>query len=476
MTDRGGRGSGRAFRDPRHVRCPAGACQAVMVCAAADSASSRLLAHGAHRPFHIRDKTRSAAVALLLALLFTAGCDAGADRIPLPENADQSGSAAAVSTPSLTPVTPDGFVTGPGVTDDSITLGVLVDPVDDRGFVAGVQLWQEAVNTSGGLCGRRIQLATAGQAGVPANAFQAYQAIGRSVLGLVVLRAAAAPDELSDRISADRLPTLTPTGISTALGSTLPIVVGATADVLAINGLDYLKSDDRVRSGGTVGVLTDGSPAAENALSGARWWAADRGIALDVRSAVEPTVDLASWGPATAVLSLADAATTADVVAATSADTTVLTTIDGYDPDIWSAPALAAAASGRVLISTSTPAYGSDYPAAVSVAARASAAGLTARGPRLFEGYATGVSWDRLLTQACTDRSLTRPSIEQALVTVGPASVDSLFGPTDPARPVQSRLPATLLSAVSRATPSTPGGLTPVTWPQAASGIEDYRP
>ena len=127
-------------------------------------------------------------------------------------------------------------------------------------------------------------------------------------------------------------------------------------------------------------------------------------------------------------------------------------------------------------MSTATPAYGSDYPAAVGVAARAAAAGLAVQGPRFFEGYATGVSWDRLLTQACTDRSLTRLSIEQAMTTVGPASVDSLFGPTDPALPVQSGLPATLVSAVSQATPSVPGGLTPLTWPEAAAGIEDYRP
>ena len=412
---------------------------------------------------------------LLVTVLLTAGCDAAADRIPLPPTTAASGSGTAVTTPSITPVTPDGMTTGPGVTDDSITLGVLVDRVDDRGFVAGLQLWQQAVNTSGGLCGRRIQLETSGAAGVPADPVQAYDAIGRSALGLVILRSPEAPDDLSARIAADQIPALTPTGTSTALGPTLPVVVGATADVLAINGLDHLESTEVVKSGGTVGVLTDGSPAAANALTGARWWAADRGITLDVRNAGS-TGDTASWSPATAVLSLTGAATTGRLVAHTPSDVTVLTSIDGYDPVGWPAAALAAAQSGRVLITMATPAHGSDYPAAVSVAARASSAGVTAQGPRLFEGYATGVSWDRLLTQACTDRSLTRPSIEQAMATVGPASVDSLFGPTDPGRVVQSGLPATLVSAVSKATPSAPGGLTPVTWPEAASGIEDYRP
>ena len=61
--------------------------------------------------------------------------------------------------------------------------------------------------------------------------------------------------------------------------------------------------------------------------------------------------------------------------------------------------------------------------------------------------------------------------------TVGPASVDSLFGPTDPALPAQIR-PAghqgvrdvgcrhRQRQRVSR----------PLTWLEAASGIEDYLP
>ncbi len=422
-----------------------------------------------------RATRRSRAVALLLAVWLVTGCDAAADRIPLPETTGPSGSATAVTTPSITPVTPDGLATGPGVNDSSITLGVLVDRPDDRGFLAGLQLWQQAVNTSGGLCGRRIQLATSGAAGVPADAVQAYDALGRSVLGLVILPSATGSAELSGRVAADQLPALAPTGRSTALGPTLPVPVGATTDVLAINGLDHLEQTERIRSGGTVGVLTDGSPAAEDALRGARWWATDRGVTLDVRAAGS-TVDTGSWGPASAVLVLADPATTGRVAESTSADVAVLTTLDGYEPAAWSAPALAAAESGRVLITMTTTAAGSDYPAAVGVAARAAAAGVSEQGPRLLEGYATGVSWDRLLTRACTDRSLTRPAIEQAMVTVGPASVDSLFGPTDPAQVVQSGRPATLVSAVSEGKPSAPGGVAPVTWPEAASGIEDYRP
>jgi hypothetical protein len=176
------------------------------------------------------------------------------------------------------------------------------------------------------------------------------------------------------------------------------------------------------------------------------------------------------------VLALTDSADTERLAQATGQGVTIVTTIDGYDPASWSADGLAAASTGRILVSTAAPAYGSDYPAAVAVASRAAAAGRPAPGARLFDGYATGLSWARLLTQACADRALTRRAVEQATTTVGPASVDSLFGQSDPAQPVQSGLPATRVSAMSTADPSAPAGLRPLTWLQAAQGIEDYVP
>ena len=82
----------------------------------------------------------------------------------------------------ITPVTPDGFLTGPGVTDESITLGVLVDPDRDRGFTAGVELWQQTVNTSGGLCGRTLELIRNGVERCAGRPVQAYDpsAVGSS--------------------------------------------------------------------------------------------------------------------------------------------------------------------------------------------------------------------------------------------------------------------------------------------------------
>lgn len=413
----------------------------------------------------------------LAALLLVSACGSALDRPPPTTGGSTPPTSASVT---VAPVTPDGFTTGPGVTDATITLGLIVDPVRDRGFSTGVVLWQQAVNTSGGLCGRTVQLAVNGAAGVPTDAVEAYDAIGRNTLGLITLPAAGDSADLSARISADQLPTLTPAGSSSQLGPTRPIVVGAPADILAINGLDHLEQTGRLTEGATIGVLTDGSADANNALAGARWWAQQRGFALDVRDDPAGTVDasrgdeLDDWGDATAVLALTDPAATGQLAGRSAPEITVLTTIDGYDPTEWDTAALAAAGAGRVLISAATPAVGSDYPAAVAVSSRLDAAGQANSGPRLYDGYATGTTWARLLTEACDNRALTRQAAVQAAGTVGAASDDSLFGPTDPGLPVLSALPATRVSAMSVADPGAPSGVRPLTWPQAAADIEEY--
>ena len=409
-------------------------------------------------------------LALLAAAFVTSGCSAGND--PNPTTTPTT----ATTTPvSIAPVTPDGLVTGPGITDSTITLGLLVDPERDRGFTEGVTLWRDSVNGSGGLCGRVVQIMTNGAAGVPADAPGAYDSVGRSTLGLITLPALADSATLTTRISADQIPTLTPTGTSAQLGPSRPIVVGATDDILAINALDHLAQSGSLDPGATVGVLTDQSPSAANALAGARWWAGQNDVTLEVRT-LDAGADLPDWAAVPVVLAFTDPPTTSRVAAGAPSTTTIVTSTDGYDPAQWDEAGLSAARTGRVLVSLPTPAIGSDYPAAAVVTAAFAKAGGTDPGPRLLAGYATAAIWTRLLNQACADRALTRTEVELAATTTGPSSVESLFGPSDPALPIKSAQPATRVSAMATANPDAPAGMTPLTWLEGASGIDSYQP
>jgi hypothetical protein len=378
--------------------------------------------------------------------------------------ADQRTSTAAGTPTSIspTPVTPDGLATGTGVDDTTITLGVLVDTAVDRGFTAGVELWQKAVNVSGGICGRTISIASNGDE----STLAAYPRIAAASLGLLTEPADENAAPLNARVSADQLPTLTATGSSATLTSTGPVVIAATADIQAINTLAYLLSTGRLKRGNVLGTLTDSSAQAANALAGARWWAQTNGLEIQSRSSSGGAT--AAWPNVDAVLVMADAGAVQATLDATAAPVEVVTGIDSY--------AGVSRPGDRLLVGLPAPAYGSDNPGAAAVAKAFVATGRTDPGSELMAGYGVAAAWGRLLTEACTQRSLTRTGVRSAMLSVGPASVDSLFGPSDPALVVRSQLPATRVSSVAQADPTAPAGLKPLIWLQAAPGIADYVP
>ena len=412
--------------------------------------------------------------ALCVALvLVAAGCTSGATlgssgtvSLSAPVSAGRTTPTATATSVTLTPVTPNGLVTGTGVTDTTITLGLLVNPTTDRGFGAGVALWVKTANQAGGVCGRKIQT-TANR--LDESLASAYARIAGTTLGLITLPAAAETPTLAALSSADQIPVLTLDGSSSTLTRTGPVVIGATADIEAINALAYLRSVGKLPSGSTLGVLTDSSVDAANALAGAHWWASRNNVSVNSKSVAASTVPT-NWGSVAAVLVMAPPAQVVATIDATRNDVDVITDLDGYNPTAIPAPA------GRLLVTLPAPAYGSDNPGAAAVAKEFVASGQTAPGAELIAGYGVGAAWGRILTQACTARTLTHQGMLAAMTTVGPASVDSLFGPSDPGLVVATALPATRVSSIAQADPKAPAGLRPLIWLQASPGIADYVP
>ncbi len=358
--------------------------------------------------------------------------------------------------------------TGPGVDDRSITLGLVVDSGADRGFSAGVRLWQATVNRTTGICGRTVEIASPATGSGEAADNAMYTDVGRDTLGLITLPAAAAGPGLAARIAGDQIPSITPGGRSADLSPNGPMVIGATDDILAINAAAHLVQSGVLETGGTLGVATDDSAEAADGLAGLRWFADRAGVGLDVRSGESVA---AGWSGAPAVVVLGGPDVTNRVLLSTPADLTVVTTLDGYDPTTFQ-PSW----TGRLLVSAPTTAVNSDHPGAEAVAKAFSAAGGSDPGPLLFAGYAVGATWARLLDQACTAANLTREGIRTAAAGLAPASPDSLLGATNLNPLVTSGLPATRVSAISTADPSAPGGLAALTWLQSAPGISDYVP
>jgi ABC-type branched-subunit amino acid transport system substrate-binding protein len=385
---------------------------------------------------------------------------------PSEGSTDGSTTASAVTTTSLVPLTPDGLRTGPGVQTDHIALGLIVDPAVDRGFADGVRLWQSTVNRTTGICGRRIELTVRTASGVDAT-LTSYRELGPITLGLLTQTAPAVQSELATHIADDEIPVVTPTGRSADLSSWGPMVVGATDDILAINAESYLMQTGALASGGQLGVLSDGSAAATEAEAGLRWFAERSGVTLRTFA----TTGTADWSGVSAVMVLAGPDQTSQVLAATGPGIPVVTTMAGDQVS-----SLDPAQHGRLLVSTPTTALDSDNPAAQAVVTAYAAGGGTDPGPLLFAGWASGATWGRLLQQACSQADLTRSGIRTAATDLPPAPTDSLLGATDLRAIVNDGLPATRVSAMSAVDPNAVGGLTALTWLQAAPGITDYVP
>lgn len=400
----------------------------------------------------------------LAAVLATGACTSGLDPV------DPTVSPPLTSTSvTITPVTPDGLLTGPGVTDTSIRFGVLVDAQRDRGLVDGMRLWQRRVNTSGGLCGRTVELAVNGSDGVPADVDDAYQTIGRDVLGMVVLPPTDRAAALNASLVADQIPALTPAGTSAQLGPRLPVVVAATADIQAINAAAYLLRVGTVSAGSRLGVLVDDSSAGTDAFAGLQWWAARNDVELRPGGAADLT---GAGSELSAIVAFGDASTVGTIVAGSPA--VVVTDIDGYDTSRWSADAVARA--GQVLVSGPTPAVGSDDPSVTAVTAAFSADGAGNPGARLLTGYSTGLLWASMVTVACSENTLTRSAVDTVVAGLDDDESAALLGPLDLATVVANGLPATRQSTLAQAKPDAPSGLLPLTELESAPDIEAYRP
>lgn len=403
------------------------------------------------------------------------------------------------SAPSVDPVTVEGMITGPGVDDASISLGMIVDPAADRGFTSGVTLWRDIVNAGGGICGRTIQITSAPPG---STTDEAYTQLGRSTLGLVLLEPGGPGRAVVARIRADRIPTLTPEGTPHDLpGAGSPVVLGATDDILAINAAAHLLSSGAVPRGGSLGVLLDDSASAADIRTGLSWWADRNDIrlvdlhlgepvptyiqAIFAEAAPQGIMDLlsatsiAGTGPATTGSASGGSGSAGPAVEGTAGGTRpadaargpiIVTTLNGYLPEFFPADAV-----GRLQVATVTPSPGADHPGVKAVRTAFADSGRSNPGPRLLEGYATGETWARLLEPMCAARTLTRTAIAEQLRSLAPASSDSLFGPTDPAVQLSSGLSASKVSAMSNADPTAPGGLQPITLLESAPGIGGYR-
>ncbi|PRY40704.1 ABC transporter substrate-binding protein [Umezawaea tangerina] len=359
---------------------------------------------------------------------------------------------------------------GPGVTDESISLGVLTDmsgPFSPTALVRikGYELFIGELNARGGICGRKVELVLKDHGFNVQRALDGYFDLEPKVLGFLDLTGAAmttaiAPDLIQTRALA------APVSWSAALlGNPNMMIVGGTYDIDVMNGLDHLKRTGAIADGDTIGHVHVDGDFGSNALEGSTFAAQQWNLTLVERSVTETADNLTTQiaamkaaGAKAVVLSTSPAQTALAVIAAANLGWNVpfLVNVAGYDPAILKSLAAPAVMKQVQVVSPIAP-YGADAPGPQAVAKS-----FQARYPdvepngAVNHGYVVATAFAAVLEKACADKDLTRDGVIRAFQATNGVETHGLTGPL---RFSVAGRPSATQSYIARPDDKTKGGL-----------------
>lgn len=372
---------------------------------------------------------------------------------------------------------------GPGVTDTTITLGVLTDRTGPyaaagKSIEAGRTLfWQDKK-----VCGRGVAFTTKDHQYTTQGATTAYAEIKDNVLALDELLGSPEIAALQDSIKQDQMLTIAASWSSALLANPYVVISGTTYDVEIVNGLYYLTQHLGIARGDKVGYIYDEGEFGENGLAGGRAAAKEYGLQLVEQKVPATAADMTAQvtalkaaGVKAIVLTTSppQTASAVGVAAATGLAVPFLANFPSFSPALLGTAA-GPALHKSLLIATSLAPFTSDVPGAADVRAK-----FLARYPDqpklnfAFYGYAQGQIMYRILDTACKNNDLSRAGLLKAFQSLRSVDSDGLIATLDFSKP--GAIPARQIYIV-RPDASVAGGLALVQDLFAAPLATSYQP
>ena len=178
-----------------------------------------------------------------------------------------------------------GLRTDTGVTDTTITLGVMGDtsgPFKNlgAGLNAGNQLWADDVNAAGGICNRQVELEIVDHGYKADTAKTLYPQLEPKVLGMLQLLGSPVLAALKQNLIDDKLTAAPASWSSEVLDNPYIMMIGTTYDLEIIDGLAYLQQQGLLADGDTIGhIYIDGEYGA-NGLRGSQYYATQHNLTV----------------------------------------------------------------------------------------------------------------------------------------------------------------------------------------------------
>lgn len=339
----------------------------------------------------------------------------------------------------------DGVKTGPGVTADTIKLGVLQDlsgPYSAGGIAQtdAIRAYYEQLNEDGGICGRSVEVDVRDTAYDVQKSVTQYAQLKDEVLGFPSVLGGPANAALKPNYARDDMTVIAITFTQTLLDSPNIMLSGPTSEYWVANGIDWLLEEGDIAEGDKVGVIYFAGESGVPVLNGAQY--ASEAAGLDMITAeIAPTATDMS-GPVTsfkregvrAILVQGTPGITAGVAgAAASAGLEVpLVTVTGggFNPDLLNTPAADYLKEHLLILlpwkmSDEDPAVASLLEKIETENPDSPINENTLQGIGLAAGYAD------LLNRACDAGDLTREGIQTALREVEALDSDGVLVPLD---------------------------------------------
>jgi ABC-type branched-subunit amino acid transport system substrate-binding protein len=335
---------------------------------------------------------------------------------------------------------------GPGITDKTITLGVLTDlsgvfaPLAGPLTKANQMFWSDQ-NAKGGVCNRKVNLIIKDHGYDPQKAVVQYRDMSPKIAGLEQLLGSPITAALLPTLKQDSMISLLSAWPPSLLSNDFIIEVGAPYDIEQINALDYLKSKGMIKSGEKIGHVYFEGEYGEGGLAGTKYFASKNGMTV-VQQKIQATDEDMSGQVAALkragvkVIAVTTGpkqlASIAGIAASQGLNVPIVGNNPTFDPAVMASPA-AKALMANAYISASISAWTLDKPQVKKVGDDfiAKYGKKDAKGSVQF-GYAQAQVMYEILKKACANKDLSRAGIVKAAHQLSGLNTGGLIaGPLD---------------------------------------------
>lgn len=367
---------------------------------------------------------------------------------------------------------PSQLATDFGVTDTTITLGILTDLTGpfaalSTAIVQGNQLVYDKANADGGICDRQIELIIKDHGYDTQRAVQLYAEVAPDVLGMTQLIGSPMTTALSPTLIEDEMVTAPASWASTLLENPYILMAGTTYDLEMINSVQYLVDEGLLAEGDSIGALYVEGEYGANGFAGVKF-AADA-LGLNV---VEATLKATDTDATSVISQFAQAGVKAVALTTTPTQTASAVGVAAqalpgvkfvgnnptFSPGLL-ATEVAPALEANFLLAASALPYSADVPEVDQLRTEFAAEYPDEPGNGgVTYGYGVATIYSQIMQTACDNGDMTRAGLLKALQ----ATTDAVTGVIAPLDFSEQGSPASREIYIAKPDAAAEGGLTVV--------------